>query len=394
MPVVDFNQLFIEKGLVCPEGKSKIEYSVSTEPGLFVECRASKTAVPVWYLRLKNSAGTNTYKKIGAVPEVTLEQAIKRAKELRQAHVSQPSAAVAAVALSVVPTGASMTWEVFMRDHYMPHVEAYKRSAKRDESLYRVHIAPLYAKKALVSVSRREVEILHRTLRDKQGQSPASADHVIKLMRRALNLALEWEFIEANPLKGIKLFAEDNQVENYLDDASLQRLLVVLKADSNKVVAAIIMFLLSTGARLNEALTATWKNVDLERGVWKVDAKRSKSKKARQIPLNDSAVWILGQLGSKGVSEYLFPSPVTGEPYVTITRSWYRIRKAAGVEMRLHDLRHSFASLLVTNGRSLYEVQSILGHSDPKVTMRYAHLSVGTLKAAANAGSVLLGKAA
>jgi site-specific recombinase XerD len=62
--------------------------------------------------------------------------------------------------------------------------------------------------------------------------------------------------------------------------------------------------------------------------------------------------------------------------------------------MRLHDLRHRFASLLVTNGRSLYEVQSILGHSDPKVTMQYAHLSIGTLKAAANAEAMLLSKMA
>jgi len=128
--------------------------------------------------------------------------------------------------------------------------------------------------------------------------------------------------------------------------------------------------------------------------VWKVDAKGSESKKARQIPLNASALWILGQLESKGVSPFLFPSPVTGKPYVTITRAWYRIRAEAGVEMRIHDLRHSFASLPVTNGRSLYEVQSILGHSAPKVTMRYAHLSVGTLKAAANAGSVLVPQAA
>lgn len=394
MPVVDFTPAFMSKGLRCPEGKSKIEYAVAAEPGLFVECRASKTAVPVWYLRLKNSAGTNTYRKIGAVHEVTLEAAIQLAKELRKAHTSQPSLAQPAVPLPGILTGTAMTWKVFMCDHYMPHVTAYKRSAKRDESLYRVHIAPLYAKKMIGDVSRREVEILHRTLRDKQKQSPASADHVIKLMRRALNLALEWQFVEANPLKGIKLFAEDNQVENYLDDASLQRLLKVLTEDRNKVVAAIIMFLLSTGARLNEALTATWKNVDMERGVWKVDAKRSKSKKVRQIPLNDSAIWILGNLESKGVSQYLFPSPVTAGPYVTITRSWYRIRKAAGVEMRLHDLRHSFASLLITNGRTLYEVQSILGHSDPKVTMRYAHLSVGTLKAAANAGSVLVPRAA
>jgi integrase len=133
------------------------------------------------------------------------------------------------------------------------------------------------------------------------------------------------------------------------------------------------------------------KNINVEGGVWKVDASLSKSKRSRSIPLNDSALWVLEQLTSEGKSEYLFPSPVTGKPYTTITRAWYRLRSKAGVpNVRLHDLRHSFASLLVSAGRSLYEVQHILGHSDPKVTMRYAHLSGQSLQEAANAASVIV----
>lgn len=396
MPVVNFTESFMIKGLICPPTKKKIEFSVAAEPGLFVECRASK-ATPMWYLRLKNGKGTNIYKRLGTVEEVTLDQAIQTARSLRSQHVESALSPSVSTSIALPPaaqTTAVMTWDVFMREHYMPHATSHKRSASRDESLYRVHIAPQFGSSPLDATLRRDVELMHRNLKDKKKLSPASADHVIKLMRRALNLAVQWEYLSANPLKGIKLFAEDNQVENYLDELALQRLLTVLKADDNKTVAAIIMFLLNTGARLNEALTATWKNIDQDRGIWKVDAKKSKSKKARTIPLNDSALWILEQLKSHGESPYLFPSPVTGLPYVTITRSWYRIREAAGLTVRIHDLRHTFASLLVSNGRSLYEVQSILGHSDPKVTMRYAHLSAGTLRDAANAGSVLFPRAA
>ncbi|MPM52313.1 Tyrosine recombinase XerD [bioreactor metagenome] len=182
----------------------------------------------------------------------------------------------------------------------------------------------------------------------------------------------------------------DNQVENYLNEQQLDRLLDVLKTDRNRTVCHILMFLLSTGARLNEALTATWKNINEEGRVWKVDAKRSKSKKPRSIPLNDSAMWVLGELKSRGQSEYLFPSPVTGKPYTAIRWEWYRIREQAGLDLRIHDLRHTFASFLVSNGRSLFEVQQILGHSDPKVTMRYAHLSAKALQEAANAGSMIV----
>lgn len=387
MPVITFTPAFMATGLVCPPGKTKIEYSVADEPGLFVECRASQTATPTWYLRQKNDRGTNSYTKLGTTKELTLAQARKRARDLKAAHVLAPKT----IAANKVPQSC-ITLDVFMHEHYMPHAVSHKRSAKRDEQLYRLHIAPVFKDTPLNEISRREVDVLHRALRKKQ--SAASADHCVKLMRRALNLAMQWEFIEKNVLKGFKLFMEDNQVENYLDDEQLERLLQVLQTDSNRRVCLILMFLLSTGARLNEGLTATWENINVERGVWKVDASLSKSKKSRSIPLNDSALWVLKQLKSEGQSQYLFPSPVTGKPYTAITRAWYRLRKKAGVKIRIHDLRHSFASFLVSRGRTLFEVQQILGHSDPKVTMRYAHLSDKMLREAANAGSMIVRKAA
>ena len=175
----------------------------------------------------------------------------------------------------------------------------------------------------------------------------------------------------------------------------MQRLLTVLRTDGNRNVCNMLMLLLSTGARLNEVLSSTWKNVSMEGRSLKVDAIRSKSKRSRSIPLNDSAKWVLEQLDSRIKSAYLFPSPVFAKdgndlPYTNITRAWYRIQKLSGIKIRAHDLRHGFASMLVSGGRSLYEVQQILGHSDPKVTMRYAHLSSKTLQEAANAGSVIV----
>ena len=88
----------------------------------------------------------------------------------------------------------------------------------------------------------------------------------------------------------------------------------------------------------------------------------------------------------------------TGKPFTSISKVWRRISKEAklnntgngGNNVRVHDLRHTFASMLVSAGRSLYQVQQILGHSDPKITMRYAHLSAKTLQEAANAASVLV----
>ena len=87
----------------------------------------------------------------------------------------------------------------------------------------------------------------------------------------------------------------------------------------------------------------------------------------------------------------MFANPVTGKPFVSIFCSWNTARKRAGLaDVRIHDLRHSFASFLVNSGRSLYEVQKILGHTQIKTTQRYAHLANDTLLDAANQVSKLV----
>ena len=392
MPVIQNFQSFMTDGLVCPPDKKKIEYSVADEPGLFVECRSSVTSVPTWYLRLKNAQGTNTYRKLGTVKELSLAQARKLVKQIRAEHVVTIKAQSTA---SMVIPPAEMVWDTFINDHFAPHCTAHIRSAKKYDQLHRLYVSPRVGNLPLRQISLRDVQQLHVDMVEKMKLSPASADHAIKFMRRALNLAVQWDYLEKNPLKNFELFMVDNQVENYLSDEQMQKLLTVLRSDSNRNVCNMLMLLLSTGARLNEVLSATWKNVSLEGRALKVDAIRSKSKRSRSIPLNDSAMWVLEQLDSRDTSDYLFPSPVFAKngkdlPYTNITRAWYRLQKLAGIKIRVHDLRHGFASMLVSGGRSLYEVQQILGHSDPKVTMRYAHLSSKVLQEAANAGSVIV----
>ncbi|MFN2269171.1 MAG: site-specific integrase, partial [Desulfonatronovibrio sp.] len=101
------------------------------------------------------------------------------------------------------------------------------------------------------------------------------------------------------------------------------------------------------------------------------------------VPLSGNALDILK--GLPKVNEFVFPSPKTGKPFVSIFNSWNQARKRAGLEdVRIHDLRHSFASFLVNGGRSIYEVGRLLGHTQIKTTMRYAHLSDETLMEAVN----------
>ena len=201
--------------------------------------------------------------------------------------------------------------------------------------------------------------------------------------------------LEKNPAARIQQYNVDNKVEHYMNDDELQRLLTVLRSDDPPTVCRIALFLLSTGARLSEALQASWGQIDRQTRVWRIPAARSKSKRIRAIPLNDSALEILDLLDTEGRVEHLFVNLQTNAPLTSVNRVWGRLRNKAGLpHLRLHDLRHQFASFLVNSGRTLYEVQKILGHSDTKVTERYAHLSLATLQDASNSASTAMKGAA
>jgi hypothetical protein len=175
----------------------------------------------------------------------------------------------------------------------------------------------------------------------------------------------------------------------------------VLKTDSARTVCQLAMFLLATGARLSEATGATWAQIDREHRVWRIPAANSKSKKMRAVPLNDQALAVLDEVGTEGSYEHVFinhrwinADGSRGKPITWIHKVWERIRIEAGLpQLRVHDLRHSHASFLVNAGRTLYEVQQVLGHSDPAVTMRYAHLSTKTMLEASSAASMVIERA-
>lgn len=171
----------------------------------------------------------------------------------------------------------------------------------------------------------------------------------------------------------------------------------VLRTDSNRTVCNIAILLLGTGCRLNEILTVKKSDIDVENRVLKIAASNSKSKRIRSVPLNDASLdIILKQIEDTKdydpkACDYLFVNHHTARPYTTIMKVWTRLRNKAGLpHLRIHDLRHSFASFLVNSGRTLYEVQQILGHSQSIVTERYAHLSSKTLQSASNCVSAIL----
>ena len=210
--------------------------------------------------------------------------------------------------------------------------------------------------------------------------SQRAALNALKLIRQVLNVALEWDVIEKNPVAKVRLLREDNKVEILLSEDELARLIQTLQSYPSRNTPNVALFLLATGARLSEALNAKWEHIDRKNRVWRIPAANSKSKKAGVAPLNEAALEILNQLGSEGKHEYLFVKS-NGERFRYLHQVWGRIRKQANLpKLRVHDLRHIHASLVVGAGRSLYEVQAILRHSDPSQSARYSHIGPSVLQ--------------
>lgn len=388
MAVVKLTQQFIDSQLVCPQGVQRLEFVSDERSGLYVEVRSSSNGHGTYYLRYKDASGKSCHQKIGRTVDITLAEAKAKVKALK-----------AEIALGADPRAeekarkAVITMDELFNDHYLPYVKQRKRSWDRDEELYRLRIKAVFGTKRLNQITRLQIQTFHTGLLD-ENLATSTANHHIKLIRHMLNLAVEWEMLDKNPASRIPMFYEDNQVERYMNEEQLARLMHVLRTDSSRSVCLIVIFLLATGCRLGEALSATWSQIDKGGRVWRIPASNSKSKRMRPVPLNETALDVLNQLTTEGVYEHIFINRKTKKPYVNIAKVFDRLRSDAGLpHLRIHDLRHQAASNLINSGSSLYVVQQILGHSDPSVTQRYSHLSVQTLIDASDNASSIIKKA-
>jgi integrase len=272
--------------------------------GLYIEVRAA-SSFGSFRLRYKDGSAKTCHAHIGRTSEIDLAEARKRAKKLK-----------AEIHLGADPSGKTKaekevpTLDEFFVEQYMPHAKQHKRSWKRDEELYVKRIKPVFGHKRLNELTRQQIAAFHTKLRETH-LAPATCDHHLKLIKHSLNLALDWGALSGvNPAARIPLFRVDNKVEHYLDDEQLQRLLTVLRTHENRCVCNVALFLLSTGARCNEALSARWEHIDEANRVWRIPATNSKSKRTRSVPLNDAALDVLKQVGRK--EGYVFVNAKTG----------------------------------------------------------------------------------
>ena len=213
--------------------------------------------------------------------------------------------------------------------------------------------------------------------------APGGANHALSVLRRILNHAVECEHLQTNPARSVKRNPRP-KLTRFLSREEISRLHRVLdhygRARPSRVQQAdVIRLLLLTGCRRGEILVLRWQDVDGDT-LTLVDAKTG----PRRVFLNAPARAILERQPRSG-NAYIFPSPVDSKrPLSCDLRLWYSVRREAGIEdVRLHDLRHTFASHAVLRGIPLPVVSRLLGHRQPSTTLRYAHVGDREIEAAA-----------
>lgn len=366
-------------------GAREAEYSDTECVGL--KCLVNRQGRKYFYFRYTFNKRRRAT-KIGEFPATSLVEARQRCNELR-----------AQIDRGIDPQGerekirAIPSFATFALEHYMPYAENVKRSHKDDRSRLEHHLIPRFGRLALHEITTQSIQLF---LADgkKKGLAPATINRLRSLVQRLLALAVQWGYLERNPAQGIPKFQENNQRQRFLNAEEIQAFFRALEAEPNRQAADFIQLLLLTGARVGELLNATHQDVDTTGGVWRIPY--SKSGKARVVILNDAATVLFARQVSLPNNPYIFP----GSPKYKNARmappqkAFERIKQAAQLDdLRLHDLRHSFASLAVGAGASLYDVQKILGHSSPNMTQRYSHLADVRLKQVSNSVSAAVSQA-
>lgn len=379
------------KGVAAPPSGNQITYDSEVKGfGLRVTAAGAKA-----FILNYRAAGRERRYTIGSYPDWTAKAAREEAKALKRRidvgedpmgdrHVERAAPTVSALA------------DRFEREH----LEKRRAATQVDyRSILRLYVRPRLGTMKVSEVRHSDVERLHASIAK---SAPYRANRTVAVLSKMFSLAVKWEMRGDNPARGIELVPEQKR-ERFLSPAEIGRLSAVLQDHPERVSANAVRLLLLTGARRGEVLGATWSQFDLGAGVWLKPAATTKQKKDHRLPLSAPALQLLVDLKAEADREnerrrrdrlppitHVFPGR-DGRPLQDIKRFWSSVSRRADIEgVRLHDLRHTYASILASAGLSLPIIGQLLGHTQPATTARYAHLMDDPLRAAAERAAAIL----
>lgn len=288
------------------------------------------------------------------------------------------------------PNKKASTWVTDRRNlvrHVKPLLGNYKL-----RSLKRMDIQKFQADVTSGKTKRKEEKTRPRGKSIVRG-GPGVGARATGALSAMLTFAVERGLLTDNPARGVQL-NKRRKMERFLSTKELKKLGEVLNQEEKQTehiwVVAAIRLLILTGCRKGEILNLEWSQVDFEHNVLRLpDSKTG----AKVVPVGQSVIDLLETLPRLARSEYVLPSIKSDGPLVGLQKAWEGIRAKARLDdVRLHDLRHSFASVAVAGGSSLFIVGKILGHKDSRTTEIYAHMADDPLKATTDSTSLKIAK--
>ena len=342
-------------------------------------CKITPIGKRVYFAYYRTPDGQQRRPKIGDHDPMSCEEAREIARQWLVNARTGSDVSARRKADREAPTVANLA-EKYLAEHAEPKKKP--RSIASDKTLLRLHVLPALGSMKVAAVSRAEVTKLHHAMR----QTPGAANRTLALLSKMLNLAEKWGLRPdgSNPCRHVEKNPE-RKIERYLTTGEFARLGDALaeaertRTEMPSAIAA-IRLLAFTGCRLSEILTLRWDWVDWERGCLHLPESKSGRK---TVYIGPPALEVLSRIERESDNPYVIAGKRPGAPLVNLRKPWHRIRKKAGLGgVRIHDLRHSFASFGASAGLSLLMLGKMLGHTQAQTTARYAHLSADPVKRA------------
>lgn len=362
------------KGLPCPAAGNRVVYDdIVSGFGCRVTAAGARAFV-LNYRRRKD--GIERRYTIGGFPEWSVAGAREEAKTLRRAIDSGADP----VGEQRADRGAAAVHDLCDRfiEEYLPRKRPSTQKTYRQQ--IEAEIVPHLGRLKVANVTFGDVDDMHRKI---SKRAPYRANRVLALTSSLFSMAIRWHMRADNPCKGIERNQEYKR-RRYLSAEELSRLIPALDKLKDRQSADIIRLLLLTGARRGEVLQARWDDFDLSAGVWSKPGATTKQKTEHQVPLSNAARQLLLDLRRRVPANVPWAFPTSdGSHRRDVKDAWASVCCEAKIDgARLHDLRHTYASLLVSAGLSLPIIGQLLGHTQASTTQRYAHLSDDPLRAA------------
>jgi integrase len=370
------------KGLPGPATGNHVYYD-ETVKGLGARVTAAGARAFVLNYRRKADGVERRY-TIGSFPEWTVLRAREEAKRLKREIDGGADPVGEHRETRAAATMADLC-DRFLNDFVPRKRPATQRDYRQQIT---IDIRPALGHMKVAAVSLADVDGWHRKI---SKRAPTHANRALAVLSKMFSMAIVWGLRDTNPCKGIERNQEHKR-QRYLTGPELTRVTDALAELRDQGAADAIRLLLLTGARRGELLAARWSDIDIDAGVWTKPGSTTKQKTTHRVPLSEAACKLLKQMREQdNGGEWLFPAPRKAGPRTDIDDAWNELRKAAGIpDVRLHDCRHSFASILASQGLSLPVIGALLGHSTPHTTARYSHLLDDPLRRATEQASAII----